>query len=57
MVNTAEDTIMFPTFEAGVGSVPVIAGSECSHFQLHFEMKTQISAMRQNTHVFVYLKI
>lgn len=55
--NTAEDTITFTTFEAGEGSVPVIAGSVCSHFQLHFEMKTQISAMKQNLVIFVYLKI
>lgn len=55
--NTAEDTKTFTTFEAGEGSVPVIAGLVCSHFQLHFEMKTQISAMKPHMHVFLNLKI
>lgn len=57
---TVEDTKTFTTFEAGEGSVPVIAGLVCSHFQLHFEMKTQISAMKPNMHIFhifFYLKI
>lgn len=57
MANTAIDTIIFTTFEAGEGSVPVIAGLVCSHFQLHFEIKRQISEMNRHMHIFAYLKI
>lgn len=45
---------MLNTSEAGEGSVLVIAGSVCSHFQLQFEMETQVSAMKQNIGIFIH---